>query len=123
MAEDHESAVAAEREQVMAISAAFADDTAFARKHIEAGSTLEAAKAAHYDILKARNEALAAMSDAVPAPMKNSGEASAQSAPSGYFARIDELMAERGITRIQAALIAEKENPEAYRKECFGGGN
>ena len=123
MAEDHEGAVAAERERVMAISAAFADDTAFARKHIEAGSTLEAAKAAHYDILKARNEALAAMSDATPAPMKNSGEASAQSAPSGYFARMNELMAERGITRIQAALIAEKENPEAYRKECFGGGN
>jgi signal peptide peptidase SppA len=123
MAEDHEGAVAAERERVMAISAAFADDTAFARKHIEAGSTLEAAKAAHYDILKARNEALAAMSDATPAPMKNSGEAAAQSAQSGYFARMNELMAERGITRIQAALIAEKENPEAYRKECFGGGN
>ena len=124
MAEDHESAVAAERERVMAISAAFADDTKFALSQIAIpGRTLEAAKAAHYDILKARNEALAAMSDATPAPMKNSGEASAQSAPSGYFARMNELMAERGITRIQAALIAEKENPEAYRKECFGGGN
>jgi ClpP class serine protease len=123
MAEDHEGAVAAERERVMAISAAFADDQPFARKHIEAGSTLEAAKAAHYDILKTRNEALAAMADATPAPMKNVGEATAQSAPTGYFARMDELMAERGITRIEAAKIAERENPDAYRKECFGGGN
>jgi hypothetical protein len=32
-------------------------------------------------------------------------------------------MAERGITRIEAAKIAERENPDAYRKECFGGGN
>jgi hypothetical protein len=123
MAEDHESAVAAERERVMAISAAFADDPAFARKHIEAGSTLEAAKAAHYDILKARNEALAAMSDATPAPMKNSGEAAAQDARPGYFARMKEIAIEKGIGLMAAAKLAERENPEAYRRECFGGGN
>jgi signal peptide peptidase SppA len=123
MAEDHESAVAAERERVMAISAAFADDSAFARKHIEAGSTLEAAKAAHYDILKARNEALAAMADATPAPMKDSGEAAAQDARPGYFARMKEIAAEKGCSLMAAAKLAERENPEAYQAACFNGGN
>lgn len=123
MAEDHECAVAAERERVLAISAAFADDPVFARKHIDAGSTLEAAKAAHYDILKARNEALAAMSDATPAPMKGSGEAAAQDARPGYFARMKEIAAEKGISLMAAAKIAQRENPEAYEAECFGGGN
>jgi hypothetical protein len=55
--------------------------------------------------------------------MKNSGEASAQSVPTGYFARMKEIAVEKGIGLAAAALIAERENPDAYRKECFGGGN
>jgi hypothetical protein len=54
--------------------------------------------------------------------MKNSGEASEQNAPTGYFARMNEIAADKGIGIAQAAIIAARENPEAYRKECFPGG-
>jgi hypothetical protein len=73
--------------------------------------------------MQARNEALAAMAaESAAAPMKNSGEASEQNAPTGYFARMNEIAADKGIGIAQAAIIAARENPEAYRKECFPGG-
>ena len=115
--------VTAERNRVMAIQKTFASDPDFAMKHINAGSTLDAAKAEHYDIMQARNEALAAMAaESAAAPMKNSGEASEQNAPTGYFARMKEIAAEKGIGLPQAAAIAARENPEAYHNECFPGG-
>jgi len=105
------NAVAEERARVSAIMAAFATDTDFARKHIEAGSTVETAKAEYCDVLQARMQAAAnaQASEAVKTAASREGLEE-----TSILEMADALASERNITLSAAFGLVARKNPEAY---------
>jgi len=113
MSENTIDVVTVERERVTAIMGAFASDPTFARKHIEAGSTLEQAKAEHYDVVMARQAALASIADTTPAPVA-SCEPVIEDAPENALAQARSLALEKGIPLHEAMAMVANTNRDAF---------
>ncbi len=112
MSDDNTNVAADERARVKAILEAFPGDSAFAMKHIDAGSTLVEAKAAYCDVLKERAAATAAIANAIPEPIV-SGEAPAAKSK-GYMEMVHVMAAEKNISVSAAAAIVARTHPDAY---------
>ena len=110
-------AMAKERKRVMAIAETFADDQNFARKHINAGSTLDKAKAEYFDTLKARTAALATLEGGTPLINKGTPATDKED----YYKSMYALAKQNGIPLYKAAEMIARENPTAYRNAAFGG--
>lgn len=112
MSDENTNVAADERARVKAILEAFPGDTAFAMKHVDAGSTIVEAKAEYCDVLKERAAAKAAIADKTPEPIP-SGDAPAPESK-GYMEMVHGMAAEKNITVSEAAAIVARTNPAAY---------
>lgn len=112
MSDENTNVAADERARVKAILEAFPGDSAFAMKHIDAGSTLVEAKAEYCDVLKERAAARDAIDKTIPKPIP-SGEAPAAKSK-GYMEMAYGMAAEKNISVSDAAAIVAKTHPDAY---------